>query len=109
MVHDNGPKNITLSPPKCRCGLKFVSSVAKLMFIPTANGISPRIVAVAVRTTGVIRVRPACMIALRVLTHCSFNLSVNSTSSIPFLTTIPASATIPIPVIIIEMVMPKII
>ena len=59
IVHDNGPKNITLSPPKCRCGFKSLSSVAKLIFIPIANGISPRIVAVAVRTTGVIRVIPA--------------------------------------------------
>ena len=78
------------------------------MFIPTANGTSPSMVAVAVKTTGVTRVSPALTIASLVCTPLALNTSVNSTIRIPFRTTIPPSATIPIPVIIMEIDIPKI-
>ena len=72
------------------------------MFKPTAKGTSPKIVADAVNNTGVIRVLPASMIASFSVAPCSRSKSVNSTSKIPFLTTIPTNATIPIPVITTE-------
>lgn len=59
IVHDKLPQNITLSPPKNMCGLSSVNKVMKLIFIPTASGTNPNIVAVAVRITGVILVFPA--------------------------------------------------
>ena len=71
------------------------------MFKPTANGTNPNMVAVAVSTTGVIRVLPASIMASRGdIPSCNF-ISANSINNIPFRTTIPAKATIPIPVITI--------
>src|SRR3974390_1690028 len=91
IVQDNGPQNATLSPPKKICGFSSVKSVTKSIFSPTASGIRPSIVADAVRITGVIRVFPASTIASRSGTPCPRSRSVNSTSRIPFRTTIPAS------------------
>ena len=59
-------------------------------------------VAEAVSNTGVIRVLPASMIASFNVAPCSRSKSVNSTNKIPFRTTIPTKATIPIPVITTE-------
>ena len=105
MVQESEPQNITLSPPKWMWGLSWVKSVMKLMFIPTASGTSPRMVAVAVRTTGVIRVFPACTMASLVLSPLALSTSVNSTISIPFRTTMPPRATTPSPVMMTDMSM----
>ena len=108
MVHESGPQKATLSPPKKMCGLSSVKSVAKSMFKPTANGTSPSMVAVAVNNTGVIRVLPASSMASRGGMPSLSLMSANSMSRIPFRTTIPAKATIPIPVITITKSMLKI-
>ena len=79
------------------------------MFKPTASGIKPNMVAVAVNNTGVIRVRPASITASFTSIPCSINKSVNSTNKIPFRTTIPANATIPIPLITTDISMPKMV
>src|SRR6188768_4154213 len=39
MVHESGPQNAVLSPPKNKCGLKSVNNVTKSIFKPTARGI----------------------------------------------------------------------
>ena len=109
MVQDRGPQNATLSPPKYRCGLPSLNKVAKSILNPIASGIRPSMVAVAVSKTGVIRVRPASITASFTLIPCSTIRSVNSTSKIPFLTTIPARATIPIPDITIDISMRKMV
>ena len=79
MVQERLPQNMTLSPPKWMCGLSSVKRVMKLMFIPTAKGTKPRMVAVAVRTTGVVLVLPAWTIASRVFMPVALSTSVNST------------------------------
>ena len=89
------------------CGFSSENRVAKSMFKPTANGTNPRIVAEAVSNTGVIRVLPASIMAPLSVAPCSRSKSVNSTSKIPFLTTMPTNATIPIPVITTEKSMSK--
>ena len=66
---------------------------------PTANGIRASIAAIAVSNTGMIRVLPACITASLVFNPLALNSSANSITNIPFLTTIPANPTIPIPVI----------
>ena len=99
MVHDNGPQKATLSPPKKICGLPVWNKRAKSIFKPTANGINPSIVAVAVSITGVIRVRPASSKASRGGMPSASLISANSINRIPFRTTVAARATMPIPVI----------
>ena len=47
-----GPKNITLSPPKNNWASRRVNKVIKLMLRPVAKGIRPRIVVMAVKSTG---------------------------------------------------------
>ena len=54
IVQLNGPKNATLSPPKNIFGFPEDNNDSKLIFNPTANGINPKIAAVAVKITGVI-------------------------------------------------------
>ena len=77
------------------------------MLNPNANGIKPRIAAVAVSNTGVILVRAASTTASCRFWPCSISISVNSTSKIPLRTTTPASAMIPIPVITMQKVISK--
>ena len=107
MVQLKGPQNATLSPPKKMWGFPVSNKDMKSMLNPMANGTNPNMVAVAVSNTGVIRVLPASMMASFKGMPCSINKSVNSTKRIPLRTTIPANATIPIPVITMEMFIPK--
>ena len=101
MVQLKGPQNTTLSPPKKMCGFNSENKVSKLIFSPTASGINPSTAAMAVRITGVIRVLPASTVAsYKFIPPCLAN-SANSTSRIPFRTTIPPRAMIPTPVITI--------
>lgn len=103
MVHANGPQNVTLSPPMKKSGSNSVKNLTKLMFKPIANGTKPKTVVAAVNSTGVSLVLDASMMAFLVFNPLAFNSSVNSINIIPFLTTIPAKATIPTPVITIDM------
>jgi hypothetical protein len=52
------PQNTTLSPAKKICGFNFWKKETKLILKPTANGSNPRIVAIAVSITGMIRILP---------------------------------------------------
>src|SRR5688500_18529687 len=63
IVHDNGPQNATLAPPKYRWGLNSVNSVTKSMFKPAASGIRPIVAAMVVSNTGVMRVFAASIMA----------------------------------------------
>ena len=72
------------------------------MLKPTASGSKPRIAAVAVNNTGVIRIRPASTIASRTCAPRSRRMSVYSTRRIPLRTTMPASATMPTPAMMTE-------
>ena len=98
-VQLNGFQKETLSPPKKICGFNSLNKVTKLMLNPMAIGIKPRIAANAVSNTGIILVLPACTNASFVFMPLALNTSVNSIIKIPFFTTIPASPTIPKPVI----------
>ena len=62
--------------------------------------------AVAVRITGLRRVRPASTRAWRRGMPWARRMSVNSMSRMPFFTTMPARARMPTPVITMEIVMP---
>ena len=72
------------------------------MLSPNASGNKPKIVAEAVNITGVILVLPASTMASNTGTPFALSKSVNSTRRIPFLTTIPARAMIPTPLMTIE-------
>jgi hypothetical protein len=61
------PQNTTLSPAKKICGFNFWKKETKLILKPTANGSNPRIVAIAVSITEMIRILPACIAASLVL------------------------------------------
>ena len=65
--------------------MNSLNSFEKSIFNPTANGTNPKIVAEAVRITGVIRVLPASTIASKTGNPFSRSKSVNSTSNIPFI------------------------
>ena len=108
MVQLSGFQNATLSPPKKICGFNSENSVTKLILKPTAIGIKASIAARAVSSTGMILVLPACTTASLVFIPRLRNSSANSITKIPFLTTMPASPTMPNPVISIDASIPKI-
>ena len=99
IVQLNGFQKTALSPPKKICGFKLENASTKSILKPVANGINASIAASAVSNTGIIRVFPACITASLVFIPRLRSSSVNSITRIPFFTTIPASPTIPIPVI----------
>ena len=106
IVQLNGFQKATLSPPKKICGFNEENNEIKLILNPTAIGINPKMAANAVNNTGMMRVLPAAITASLVFIPRALNSSANSITKIPFFTTMPASPTIPSPVIKTETSIP---
>ena len=108
IVQASGFQKRALSPPKNIWGFNSENIFTKSILNPIPNGINARIAARAVSKTGIILVLPALITASLVFIPRLLNSSANSITRIPFLTTIPARPTIPIPVITTETSIPVI-